>query len=486
MKKLKGLFVALLCTFLVPTVVHAASASISVRTSGQAVVGNTLTTTVNISSGTAMGAWQYVISYDSSKLQLISGQTSVADYTPNASGVYSQTYTLKFKALQSGNASVNVGSYLIYAIDDTQMSVSVSDSSFRIITLAELQASYSKNNNLKGLSIEGYEISPEFNKDTLEYTAKVPSTIDKINIIANVEDSTASVEGAGEKEVKEGTNPFEIVVTAQNGTPKTYKLVVTVEDINPIKVKLDGKDYTVVKRADNIEKKPIGFDETTLKIGEIEVPAFKSKKLGLTLVAVRDKDGKVRMAIYDNGKYSPYNELTSNNLTIYLLELKELKGFKKTSVDINGTKTDGYKFRSGSEFAIVYGKNVETGEENFYVYDTLEKTFQRYNEEQIKALNKQLKNYKYVTYAFGGCLILVFICFIISAISKSKRKKKLKQLELQKTKEISTEEIKEESKKVSKKNKKQEEVIEESKVEEEEEDDYFSDLKPRNKKKKRR
>ena len=485
MKKLKGLFIALLFTFFIPTVVNAASASISIRTSGQAVVGNTITATVNLSSGTAMGSWQYVVSYDSSKLQLVSGQTSVADYTSSADGVYNQSYTMRFKVLQSGNASINVGSYLIYAIDESQMSVSVSNASIYAMTQAELQASYSKNNNLKSLDIEGYKLEQEFNKDTLEYTAKVPSTVDKINIIANVEDSTASVEGAGEKEVKEGANPFEIVVTAQNGTPKTYKLVVTVEDINPIKVKLDGIDYTVVKRADNIEKKPIGFDETTLKIGEIEVPAFKSKKLGLTLVAVKDKAGKVRLAIYDNGKYSPYNELTSNNLTIYLLELKELKGFKKTSVDINGIKTDGYKFRSGSEFVIVYGKNVETGEENFYVYDSLEKSFQRYNDEQVKAMEKQLKTYKYVVYAFGGSLILIFICFIISAISKSKRKKKLKQLELQKTKEISTEEIKEESKKVSKKNKKQEEVIEESKVEEEEEDDYFSDLKPRNKKKKR-
>ena len=488
MKKLKGLFIALLCAFFLPTVVNAASASISVRTSGQAVVGNTITATVNISSGSAMGSWQYVISYDSSKLQLVSGQTSVADYTTSASGVYNQSYTMRFKVLQSGNASINVGSYLIYAIDESQMSVSVSNASISAITQAELQASYSKNNNLKGLAIEGYELEQEFNKDTLEYTAKVPSTVDKINIIANVEDSTASVEGAGEQEVKEGANSFEIVVTAQNGTPKTYKLVVTVEDINPIKVKLDGKDYTVVKRADNIEKKPIGFEETTLKLGEIEVPAFKNKKLGLTLVGIKDKDGKVRLAIYDNGKYSAYNELTSNNLTIYLLELKELKGFKKSTVDINGIKTEGYKFRSGSEFIIVYGKNVETGEENFYVYDSLEKSFQRYNDEQIKALEKQVKTYTYVIFAFGGCLILVFICFIISAMSKSKRKKKMKQLELQKTKEISTEEIKEESKKVNKKAKKAEELKEEpkeEKIEEEEVDDYFSDLKPKNKKKKR-
>ena len=429
MKKIKRLFVMLLATFLLPTIVKAASASISVKTSGQAVVGNTITATVNLSSGTPMGSWQYVISYDSSKLQLVSGQTNVADYTSTASGVKSKSYTLKFKVLKSGSASINVGSYLIYAIDDSQMSVSVSNASVKSMTQAELEATYSKNNNLKSLGVEGYEISPAFDKNTLEYTATVPSTVDKINITASKEDGTASIDGAGEKEVKEGANPFEIVVTAQNGSTKTYKLVVTVEDINPIEVKIGGKTYNVVKRADNIETKPKGFEETTITINECEIPAFKSETLGLTLVGIKDGEGKVKLAIYNDGKYSLYEEMNSNNITIYLLELKELKGFDKTTVEINGTEVEAYKFNSKSDFVIVYGKNVETGDESFYVYDTKEKTFQRYNDEQIKELEKQMKTYMYVTYAFGGTIILIFICFIISKIAKSKRKKRLDKIE---------------------------------------------------------
>ena len=64
------------------------------------------------------------------------------------------------------------------------------------------------------------------------------------------------------------------------------------------------------------------------------------------------------------------------------------------------------------------------------MYDEVEKTFQRYNDEQIKDLENQIKNYLYVIYAFSGCLILIFISFIITKCAKKKARKKLKQKEL--------------------------------------------------------
>ena len=430
MKRIKSLLVLLVLLIIIPLKVNAASASINVSTSGKAVVGNTITTTVTVSSGTPMGSWQFNVNYDNSKLKLVSGTTSVADYTTSASGVKSKSYTLKFQVLKNGNASINVGSYLVYAIDESQMAVSTGNASVKIMTQAELEATYSKNNNLKKLEVEGYEISPAFNKDTLEYSATVPSTVDRINIIAAKEDSTASVEGSGEKEVKEGANPFEIVVTAQNGSSKTYKLVVTVEDINPIEVTLNGIDYNVIKRADNIENKPKGFEETTVTINEIEVPAFKNDVLGITLVGIKDAEGNVKLAIYNDGDYSIYQDFTSNNITIYLLDLKELKGYEKTTITINDIEVEAYKYGNG-DFSIVYGKNIETGEENFYLYDEKENTFQRFDDEQIEKYEKQIQNYKYAIYAFSGCLILIFICFILSRIVASKRKKRIEEAKLE-------------------------------------------------------
>ena len=454
MKKIKNLLLTIFVSvFLIPTCVNAASANISIKTSGTAVVGNTITATVTVSSGTAMGSWQFLVSYDTSKLKLISGQTSVADYTTSASGVKSKSYTLKFQALKSGNASINVGSYLVYAIDESGMSVSTKNASVKIMTQAELEATYSKDNNLKSLSVEGYELSPEFNKDTLEYSTTVPSTVDKINSIANKNDSTASVEGAGEKEVVEGSNPFEIVVTAQNGSTKTYKLVVIVEDINPIELTIDGKKYSVVKRQDNLEK-PTGFDETTVKIGEFDIPGFKSETLDLTLVGIKDEEGNISLAIYEDGKYKEYHEINSNQITLYLLDLPKNDDYTKTTIKINGKKVEVYKYDKNSKYSLVYGKNVETGKEDYYMYDEVEGTFQRYNEEQLEKLNEQLTNYLYVIYAFSGCLGLIFLCFIISKCAKSKAKKKAKLRELEKqneNKEIIEDFLEEKKKSKSKK-----------------------------------
>ena len=105
-----------------------------------------------------------------------------------------------------------------------------------IITQQELEASYSKNNNLSSIVVEGYELNEEFNKDTLEYTVSVPSDTEKINLNATVEDKTAGVSGTGEFEVSEGDNKFELIVTAQNGAKKVYTVTIKVEDQNPINV----------------------------------------------------------------------------------------------------------------------------------------------------------------------------------------------------------------------------------------------------------
>ena len=431
MKKIKNLIISILVSFIIlPITVNAASASINVNTSGTAVVGNTITATVTVSSGTPMGSWQFLVNYDNSRLKLISGQTSVADYTSSASGVKSKSYTLKFQALKNGNASINIGSYLVYAIDESTMSVSTGNRSVKIMTQAELEATYSKDNNLKSLTIDGYSLTPEFNKDTLEYSVTVPSTVDKVNINAVKNDNRATVEGDGEKEVVEGSNPFEIVVTAQNGASKTYKINVIVEDINPIVVKINNKEFNVVKRSDKLEK-PTGFDETTVKIGDVEVPAFKSDILKITLVGIKDSAGNIFLAIYNNGKYELYNEINSNQITIYLLDLpKNSNGFITKTIKINEKEVKVYKYKDNSKYSLVYGKNVETGQESYYMYDEVENTFQRYNDEQIKDLGNQIKNYLYVIYAFSGCLILIFISFIITKCAKKKARKKIKQKEL--------------------------------------------------------
>lgn len=413
--KIKVLLVLSLL-FVFPSIVNAAgTASISGPSSVE--VGSTFTTSVTVKN---TAAWNIKINS--------SGSTSgcsqnFSDVTSNGNNT-TKTFSVKCKATSIGAIGFTVTGDITSA-DGLNTNVSLS----KRVTVTEVKPK-SSDNFLKDLSIDGYKLTPEFNKDTLEYSVTVPSTVNKVNILATKNDSTASIDGIGEKEVVEGSNPFEIVVTAQNGASKTYKINVIVEDINPIVVKINNKEFSVVKRSDKLEK-PTGFDETTVKIGDIEVPAFKSDILKITLVGIKDSDGNISLAIYNNGKYELYNEINSNQITIYLLDLpKNSNGFITKTIKINDKEVKVYKYKDNSKYSLVYGKNVETGQESYYMYDEVEKTFQRYNDEQIKDLENQIKNYLYVIYAFSGCLILIFISFIITKCAKKKARKKLKQREL--------------------------------------------------------
>ena len=173
MKKLKILILGFICLLFMPGMVDAASGSISVSGTSSAVVGNRVTLTVTLSSGTSIGSWQMDLNYDRSYLQLVSstaeaGGTSMVN--SSASGVRSKSYTFVFKTLKTGNTRVSVSSYLAYAYSDlSQISLTSSSKSIRIMTQEELEASYSKDNNLKSLSVtvgeESYEIDPDFSAD---------------------------------------------------------------------------------------------------------------------------------------------------------------------------------------------------------------------------------------------------------------------------------------------------------------------------------
>lgn len=430
--KIKALLILSLL-FVFPSIVNAAgTASISGPSSVE--VGSTFTTSVTVKN---TAAWKIKINS--------SGSTSgcsqnFSDVTSNGNNT-TKTFSVKCKATSIGAIGFTVTGDITSA-DGSNTNVSLS----KRVTVTEVKPK-SSDNFLKDLSIDGYKLTPEFNKDTLEYSVTVPSTVDKVNILATKNDSTASIDGIGEKEVVEGANPFEIVVTAQNGSTRTYQLNVIVEDIDPIEIIIENKKYTIVKRSDKLEK-PTGFDETTVKIGDIEVPAFKSDILKITLVGIKDSDGNISLAIYNNGKYELYNEINSNQITIYLLELPKNDKFITKSIKINEKKVKVYKYKDSSKYSLVYGKNVETGEEGYYMYDEKENTFQRYNDEQIKDLQNEIKNYLYVIYAFSGCLVLIFISFIISIFAKKKAKKRInKKIEQEEKNEEIIKEIMDDKKK---------------------------------------
>lgn len=84
-----------------------------------------------------------------------------------------------------------------------------------------------ENNDLLTLTVDGNPVK-DFNKDTLEYTLdNVLYTKTSIEIGATAVDNDATISGLGTKGLTTGLNTFEVIVTAQNSTTKTYKINVT-------------------------------------------------------------------------------------------------------------------------------------------------------------------------------------------------------------------------------------------------------------------
>ena len=83
----------------------------------------------------------------------------------------------------------------------------------------------SSNNYLSSLTVESQALS--FNKDKTEYVISVNNNVSKINVSATAEDSKATISGTGSISLKVGLNTINIVVSAEDGTKKTYVLKVT-------------------------------------------------------------------------------------------------------------------------------------------------------------------------------------------------------------------------------------------------------------------
>ncbi len=470
MKKIKYLIFSLVISLFGILYVNAA-AGISIKANASTVVvGNKVKVTVTINGvGTGagkVGGWDYAIDYDHSKLVLVSGNEVVTGYV----GGDNQSVTYEFKAVASGNAKVTVKNYALYDFDSLKpMNVSVGSVTIKARTQAEIEASYSTNANLKSLVVEGYELTPSFDKNTTDYTLEVPNEIENINITATKDDSNATVIGDGAKELTEGLNRFEIVVTAEKGNKKTYVVEVTRKELNPVIVNVDGEELAVVRKVDAIEV-PAYYTLGEVVIDGETVPALNSDITGYTLLALKNEAGDISLYIYnEDGTYKLYKYINNEGFTFISLDAPSVLDDypEKKEMNINDMTFITYTGEEESDIVLVYGMNAKTGETGWYKYDTVEETFQRYLIDEA-GNNKNGKLYFSIALIFVGISFLTIILLIVLMLYNSKiREKNSKLVELVKLMKMHQEadKLKEKAKKIKedKNDNKVKETIEEVK-----------------------
>lgn len=88
--------------------------------------------------------------------------------------------------------------------------------------------SESSNANLINLGIRPHDFSG-FRSNTTSYSVTVPADTESVEVYAEAQDSNATVTGTGTVNLQEGENTINVVVTAENGTTKTYTIIITRE-----------------------------------------------------------------------------------------------------------------------------------------------------------------------------------------------------------------------------------------------------------------
>ena len=84
----------------------------------------------------------------------------------------------------------------------------------------------SSNNDLSGITVDGFLLSPVFSAENTKYIIWLPYETETVTVKGTAADSKASVTVEGGSELKAGQdNEIKVICTAENGTTKTYTVI---------------------------------------------------------------------------------------------------------------------------------------------------------------------------------------------------------------------------------------------------------------------
>lgn len=417
MKKV-GLIIFISLFFMMPNVY---ASSCKVTTSAYTVtVGSSVKITVKGSDLTGR------VNVSSSNGSVLSGGGSA--WIENSSSSFT------FKANRQGTAKINVSptssGFSNSKGDDinvgcNQITITVKNKN---TNTTKQTPSKSSNNDLKDYGIEGYTITPSFNKNVTSYTVTVPNGVNQIQINAFKDDDKATITGDdGFKTVSEGNNNFKTTIVAENGSKKDYYINVIV-DSKPIVVKLNDEEYTMVKSIDSLPKPNLESEVIKLNIEDEEVDAYRIDSINYVLVGLKDSDGLVKLYKFDTYKneekadYTEFIELSNGNLNLLYLNMpKDLipSDYEKEILEIDNSKIEAYK---KDNFYIIYALNEKTNEKSLYKYDKDENTFQRYVKEE--GISFSIVK---IVFIIVASMLSILIGVIIALINRNKNINNLKE-----------------------------------------------------------
>lgn len=198
----------------------------------------------------------------------------------------------------------------------------------------------STNNYLKNLEVTGYKITPEFDKQTINYEITNEVDEDYIEINAQVDDEKATISGTGRVALNSGENNLKIEVTSESGTVRTYfiKVVKKIQEnlrLTNLKVKAKNMEIMLEPEFDaeifeyycNIENEisKVNIEANSSdKNAKIEIEGNEELKPGMNqiLISVSSNDGKkvtYRINAYIKENSNNYSTKDYKNIIIIVM-----------------------------------------------------------------------------------------------------------------------------------------------------------------------
>lgn len=349
---------------------QAASAKVSFSTETRDVkAGDVFHVVCAVSSDEAFYDVEMKLVYDAGVFEFIrggsrvSGSGGVLDIasTGNEKSAKKRTFSLEFKALKAGS-----GSFLpegkVKVTNDEGEAYSVSSNLLTVAVASNgaeeespegtspddspqpmPEAALSTNNKLKQLSFNGISMSPDFNPDVLEYKVQVDCDTNVLYFSYVPANSTARVRIKNNEQLVAGENQVKVVVTAESGDKRTYKITVVKETEDQTKIRQQLKK---------------GTSDITFSVYEEKGSIYIQNQYQFQVVDVEDDD------------IIP-------------------SGYVKTNVDLEGKRVPAYTMENDLEnnYLLMYLKGAG-GEPTLYQYDRAEKTLQRYTGTMVQKVNE--------------------------------------------------------------------------------------------------
>lgn len=416
---------------------QAASTQFSISLSSSSVSkGGSVTVTVSVSCSEALGAYSYCLSYDSSVLEYTSGDGYGGGGTISCAGygdgnIKSASNSFTFSAIASGSSYVGTGSSDVYTWGEESCSVSNAGATITVTaagsgnnggdsttqaattqeqgsteagstesgestesteeTSEETTEEMSDNCFLSSLQITPGELKPEFSKDVYSYETTVPGETTSLAINALPEDSKSSVSIDGNENFEPGKQAHvTIKVTAETGDTHIYDLTVNVEEIVDTRavINVNGTDYYFSQDYSKISI-PEGFAQSKEKFDGTDVILYTSPNGQIKCAYLTDKDGKngAWYIIDLNAKTAvPLINVQSAYKNFIILEpsdnVSKPEGYSSFSYDFGGNTVTAYHVTENDEVILVYAMSPDS-DPSWYRYDTVEKTFVRYNADPV-------------------------------------------------------------------------------------------------------